>query len=66
MSASGPRTYYIGKLYREMKKEQGGDRGNQYTVAGGKNFPSSKTAARLAEQFGTTERTVRHAAGDRG
>lgn len=44
------RAYLMGKLYRETKKEQGGDRGNQYTVPRGNNFPLPKTAERIAEQ----------------
>jgi len=39
----------MGKLYRETKKEQGGDRGNQYTVPRGNNFPLPKTAERIGE-----------------
>jgi len=44
------RAYLIGKLYRETKKEQGGDRGNQYTVAGGHSDHLAKTAERIGER----------------
>ena len=42
------RAYLMGKLYRETKKEQGGTGANQYTEQRGNNFPSAKTAERIA------------------
>jgi len=55
------RAYLIGKLYRETKKEPGGDRGNQYTAPKGNNFPLPTTAERIAEQFNVGHATVRRA-----
>ena len=55
------RAYLMGKLYRETKKEQGGDRGNQYTVAGGHSDHLAKTAETIATQFNVGEATVRRA-----
>ena len=49
------RAYLIGKLYRETKQEQGGDRGNQYTVASSHNGNLAKTAEGIADQFGVGE-----------
>ena len=59
-ATGGVRAYLIGKLYRETKKEQGGDRGNQYTVAGANNLPLPKTAERIAEQFNVSHQTVKN------
>jgi len=47
----------MGKMYKETKKEQGGDRGNQYTAPKGNNFPLPTTAERIAEQFNVSDRT---------
>ncbi len=55
------RTYYIGVVYRETKKEQGGDRGNQYTEPKGNNCPLPTTAEVVGEQFGVAPRTVKNA-----
>lgn len=55
------RAYLMGKLYRETKKEQGGDRGNQYTVPKGNNFPLPTTAEKIGEQFNVSDRTVKNA-----
>lgn len=49
-ATGGVRAYLIGKLYRETKKEQGGDRGNQYTVEGGHFDHLAKTAERIGER----------------
>jgi len=51
------RAYLMGKMYKETKKEQGGDRGNQYTAPKGNNFPLPTTAERIAEQFNVSDRT---------
>ncbi len=53
------RAYLMGKLYRETKKEQGGDRGNQYTVPKGNNFPLPTTAEKIGEQFSVSDRRTR-------
>ncbi len=48
-------------VYRETKKEQGGDRGNQYTVPSGNNCHLPKTEDKIAEQFNVAPRTVKNA-----
>ena len=55
------RTYLMGKLYRETKKEQGEHTGNQYTMERGNNFPLPKTAEKIGEQFNVSDRTVKNA-----
>ncbi|CAA9892680.1 conserved hypothetical protein [Candidatus Methylobacter favarea] len=50
---------YRGKQYNELKKPQGGNYGNQYTVASGQNDHQPKTAQTLAEQYGVSEKTIR-------
>jgi len=53
------RTYYIGLLYRETKKEIGE---NQYSSDRvGNNCPSKPTAEIIGEQFGVAPRTVKNA-----
>lgn len=43
------RAYLIGMLYREMKREQGGDRGNQYTAPSSQNGNMLRTAEVIVE-----------------
>ncbi len=58
------KSYYRAKQYELLKKEEGGNRGNQYTkakkVAGGHCDPlPKKTAQIVAEKTGVSEKTVK-------
>lgn len=51
----------LGRRYKRAKKQQGGDRGNQYTEASyqNDNLPKpSKTAEKLAKEHGVSQATV--------
>lgn len=52
----------IGRKYNRLKLKQGGDRGNQYTVAKGQNDPLPTTAEAIATEHGVSEKTVKRAA----
>lgn len=48
-----------GDLYNMHKCKQGGNRGNQYTVANGQNVHLPNIAEELAEAHGVSEKTIR-------
>lgn len=56
---SEQRDYLIGRLYKEQKKEHGGDRKSEESR--GQNVPLIGTAERIAEQFKISEKTVKRA-----
>lgn len=47
----GAASYFIGKIYRETKKEQGGTGANQFATQSTQTGNSAKTAEVIAEQF---------------
>jgi hypothetical protein len=51
----------VGMLYNQRKKTVGGDRGNQHTVAKGKNCTLPTTAEQVAAETGVSPRTVKSA-----
>lgn len=63
------KTYMIGKMYEARKQTQGGDHGNQYTVANGQNvhLPNGRRVTRdgtsgdIGKEFGIDGRSVRRA-----
>lgn len=63
------KTYMIGKMYEARKQTQGGDHGNQYTVANGQNvhLPNGRrisrdgTAGEIGREVGMSDRNVRRA-----
>jgi N6-adenosine-specific RNA methylase IME4 len=50
--------YLIGKKY-ENEKQRDRFKGNQYTGGGGQNVPHQKTAERLGEEFGISDKQVK-------
>lgn len=54
----------MGRCLKELERiegiRNGGNRGNQYTVADGNNFPLAKTQAALAEEIGITPKQWRN------